>query len=214
MNKIIRYGAVALVCLSVLSIYTACDKNTTAPDIESENYFGLPEYDAEKMDDYIKPFEYTGLTVYAQGMETRQEALWRTLSDSVEVLSYPQEQVEYYAAQERAKYRYYADRDGIEYEKLLEGLGVTEEGIYGRARELVKDDLVFEYIVLNADIRLSEEEKLTHLDRYAEKLTEVYGYDKEYIKSNMIEQVYDAMLYDKTMEYLLLNNTVHTTMSK
>ena len=50
--------------------------------------------------------------------------------------------------------------------------------------------------------------------KYVEHFAELYGYDKTYVSEKLTEQIYDAMLYDKTMEYLLKNNTAHTTQSK
>lgn len=132
----------------------------------------------------------------------------------MEIIEYPTEQVEYYVSQERAKYRYYARRDGMEYEELLEALGVTEESMYENARALVKDDLALLYIINDAGVTLSDGEVAAHTDKYAERLSEIYGYDAEYIKQNMSEQIYDAMLSDKTMEFLLSKNTVYTTQSK
>ena len=93
------------------------------------------------------------------------------------------------------------------YEKTLEFFKVSEETILAEAREIVKGDLAFRYIVKDASISLSEEEKAAQLDRYAQKFAEDYGYTKEYVLEHQKELIYDAMLYDKTMEYLIVNNT-------
>lgn len=215
MKLIIKAAALSLAVITLGSFLLSCKNDQAEGDgTETDGYISMPEYDVDNIGSYIKPFEYTELTVYAEFGETRQEALWKNIVESADITVYPEAQVEYYVAQERAKYRYYAKRDGIEYEALLEALGVTESSMTERAKALVKGDLVLEYIIKDAKITLSEEEKRTHADKYATKLTEVYGYDKDYIKSNMKEQMYDAMLSDKAMEFLLLNNTVYTTTSK
>ena len=67
---------------------------------------------------------------------------------------------------------------------------------------------MFEYIIRDANISLTDGEKAAHTDKYAQRLTAVYGGDREYIKANMPERIYDAMLNDKVMEYLLLNNEI------
>ena len=213
MRIIYRICASVLACVAVLTLLAGCKEGGDA-ETEQVTYSGMPEYDVANIEKYIKPFSYTGLTVYRKNSETAAEALWAEVAASAEVISYPAEQLEYYVEQERAKYRYYASREDIAYDDLLESLGVTEESILDTARGFVKDDLVLAYIVYKAEISLSDEEKDTHMDKYAEKLSEVYGYESGYIKANMSEQVYDAMLYDKAMEYLLLNNTVHSTQSK
>ncbi len=212
MKLMIKAAALALAVVTLGAVLISCKNDQgDGEGTEAESYMQMPEYDIDNIEAFIKPFEYTGRTVYAAAGETRQEAIWNDVVKSAEIVSYPREQVEYYVSQERAKYRYYAKRDGIEYEELLEALGVTEEAMTERARALVREDLVLEYIIKDAKIILSDEEKQTYADKYAEKLTEVYGYDKDYIKDNMREQMYDAMLSDKAMEFLLLNNTVHTT---
>lgn len=206
MKRYIKYLALILALVSLLAL-ASCKEKDGYEEETGENP-RMPAYSALALESYVKPFAYTGLTVTVGEGEQRYEAVWRTVVDSVEIIEYPAEHVEYYVAQEKAKYRYFAKRDGIEYDALLEGLGVTEESILADARALVREDLVFEYIVRNAEIGLTDEEKAAHTDKYAEKLTEIYGGDKEYIKANMPERINDAMLHDKVMEYLLLNNRV------
>ena len=214
MNSMIRICALLLALLCLCTALFSCKEADGGTDTEAESLGGMPEYDTNALGNYVKPFTYTGLTVYADVGETRQEALWADIIADVEIISYPSEQVEYYVSQERAKYRYYAKRDGIEYEELIAALGVTEEAMYESARELVKDDLALQFIIVDANITLSDAEVSEHTDKYAERLAEIYGYDAEYIKTNMTEQIYDAMISDKTMEFLLGNNTVYTSMSK
>ena len=215
MKKIICSFVCALLLLCTLSVIISCDRaDTDAEESEYESLYSMPEYDPESIGSYIKPFGYVGRVVYAEAGQTLSEALWSDIVEGVEIIEYPSAQVEYYVSQERAKYSYFARRDGIEYEELLIALGVTEESIVERAKSLVKEDLALQYIISDAGITLTSEEKAAHIDKYAEKLSQVYGNDAEYIKTNMTEQIYDAMLSDKTMEYLLVNNTVHTTQSK
>ena len=72
---------------------------------------------------------------------------------------------------------------------------------------MVKEDLVYEYIRVDADIVLTEQEKTSLFDRYAERFSEQYGYALSDVKDSMAELVYEAMLYDKTIEYLIVHNT-------
>ena len=211
MKNIIKSLALILALLCISSAFFSCNENGVEENTESEKeYSTMPEYDAENIGSYIKPFKYEGLTVEATAGVSAQASLWNYIVESVEILKYPEAQVEYYVSQERAKYRYFAKRDGIEYEELIEALGITEESMKAAARALVKDDLALMYIINDAKIKLEDAEVAAHTDKYAEKLSEIYGYDAEYIKQNMSEQIYEAMLYDKTMEYLLSRNTVET----
>lgn len=210
MKLFYRICALLLALVAALSLLTSCkERDENADTEEPETYSGMPEYDVENIAEYIEPFEYTGLNISVGETEYESEVVWNTMLRSANIIKYPTPQVEYYAEQERAKYRYYASRENIEYGTLLESLGVTEESIYETARGYIKDDLVLAYIVTDANISLTDDEKTRLTYKYAEKLTEVYGYDAEYIMENMTEQVYYAMLYDKTMEYLMANNIIN-----
>ena len=60
----------------------------------------------------------------------------------------------------------------------------------------------------DAGIEVTEKDKERLFDRYVEKFVADYGYDRAYVENEMRELIFDTMLYDKTMEYLTLNNTV------
>ena len=215
LKGLVRLMSALLVCASLFCAMGCKKQENEAPaQFDGVSGGGLPEYDTENIGEYVKPFEYTGHTVYYTLGETAQEKLWSAISEGADIISYPAAQVEYYAEQERAKYRYYASRDGVGYNELLAAMGVTEESIVQKAKALVKDDLILAYIVKDADISVSDEEKTELYGKYVEHFAELYGYDKTYVSEKLTEQIYDAMLYDKTMEYLLKNNTAHTTQSK
>lgn len=200
--------AIALV-LAILTLFGCADDkgDGTGTDTNTNTSVGFPDYDGDRLDEYISAGAYTGLDVEIAEGQSRGDAVWAAVERGFEVVEYPDEQVEYYAEQTRARYRYYATRDGVEYETLISGLGVSEESIYAEAREMVKGDLVLLYIIKDAGISLTESERESLFDKYAERFVSIYGYDKTYIAENMKEQVYEAMLYDKTSEYLIVNNT-------
>ena len=179
----------------LVTLMLAVSSCTSAPEAPEEPTVWV-EYDGERLDEYVTLDTYTGLTVsLGSAEETRGEAVWRTVVERAQVLSYPQEQLEYYVAQERARHRYF-------------GEDVSEETILADAKQLVKEDLVYRYILRQTGMTLTETEKQTLFDRYVTKYVEDYGYGDAYVREHLKEQVYDSMLYDKTMEYLILNNTV------
>ena len=75
------------------------------------------------------------------------------------------------------------------------------------AKRLVKKDLIFEAIRRREDITLTEEEKSKFFDKYVEKYAESYGYSEDYVREELSELVYESMLYDKTVEFLIINNS-------
>jgi len=175
------------------------DDKTTPKDVT---------YDEEHLSDYVAPLAYTGLTVELSSADSlKSEAVWSLLLSRAEILAYPEDAVEYYAEQRRSTYRYYAEKNDWSYEQALEFFGVSEDSIVTEAKEMVKGDLVYRYIVKDAGITLSEDEKADQLDRYVKKYAEDYGYTEDYVRENLTDLIYDSMLYDKTMEYLIVNNT-------
>lgn len=194
---------ILLLFLTVLFLFglASCHK-------EKEDSAEGVTYDETRLDEYVAPFVYRGLTVELSSAESlKSEAVWQAVLDGAEILAYPEEAVEYYAEQCRDTYRYYAEKNDWSYEQALEFFGVTEEEILSEAREMVKGDLVYRYIVRDAEISLSEEEKSEQIDRYVQKFSEDYGYTEDYVRENMTDLIYDSMLYDKTMEYLIVKNT-------
>ena len=194
----------ALLLLSLLLMGAACSEN------EPEETDALElSYEGVKPRDCLSSVSYLGLTVsYDATKGTRSEALWQAVLDGAVVREYPEGAVAYYVSQIRAEYRYLADREGLTVEELLSLRGMSEETVKEEAAAMVKSDLVFLYIVEDAGIVLSESERIAHYDRYADRYVEKYGFDRAYVDERLRDEVYDSMLFDKTVEYLLLRNEV------
>ncbi len=194
----------ALFLLVGATLLCACSREE--PDLGESGAQSVP-YDEDRLSEYLRPFPYRDLTVTVEGEnEPRGEAVMRRILADAEVIAYPEEQVNYYADQLRAEYRYQAKRGDMSYEELLSLRGITEEAIGDQARQMVKSDLVCLYIRRDAGIGLTEAEKTAHYDRYADKYVSDYGYDRAYVDQNMKDEIYESMLYDKTVEYLILHN--------
>ncbi len=165
-----------------------------------------PVYDEGLPSRVVRLTSYEGLEIPLAEGESKSEAVWREILSRAEILSYPEEAVSYYAEQSRETYRYYAEKNDWSYEDALERLGTSEEAILADAREMVKGDLVYRYIVEKAGISLTEAEVERLFDRYAEKFAEDYGKEIDEVKDGMADLIRESMLYDKTMEYLILRN--------
>ena len=202
-QAILRYAILFLLLALPLSVL-GCSR-------EQEPSREGVRYDEARIEEYVRLETYEGLTVsLPDANATKGEAIWQELLAKAQVLSYPEEALSYYEEQRRETYRYYAKKNDWSYEETLSFFGVTEEEIQNEAKNMVKGDLVFRYIVKQAKISLTEEDKAAQLDRYVQKYAKDYGYSEEYIRQNMLELIYDSMLYDKTMEYLIVHNTFIT----
>ena len=83
---------------------------------------------------------------------------------------------------------------------------MSEQDVYSEARELAKAELVTMVIIEKEKIELAEEEVTRLFDRYAEKIAEELGKDAEYVKAMLSDEVYDTMLRDKMIEFLITQN--------
>ena len=202
-NWMVRMLA-ALLLVSLGLMGAACSKDEPeGTDVSELSYEGV------NPGDYLSSVTYLGLTVaYDATKGTRSETLWQAVVDGATVREYPEQAVAYYVSQIRAEYRYLADREGLKLEELLSLRGMSEETVRAEAAAMVKSDLVFLYVVEDAGIVLSESERIAHYDRYADRYVEKYGFDRAYVDEKLRDEVYDSMLFDKTMEYLLLHNEV------
>jgi FKBP-type peptidyl-prolyl cis-trans isomerase (trigger factor) len=114
--------------------------------------------------------------------------------------------VRYYELQKKAEYEYYAEQLGIKYKDVLEKLSTSEDKMRAEAERMAIDDVLFELIKRTENITLEESDKTDYLDRYVEKYVNDYGYEEEYVRKNLLGEVYDSMLYDKVCEFLIMNN--------
>lgn len=151
--------------------------------------------------------EYKGVTLKLEGKD-KESVINEYLMKESKLIKLPEgdDSLEYYLTQLREEYNYHAEQAGISYEELLKDLGLEEEDIVLEATELVEKDIIFAIIQKKENITVSDNDKEKHFDRYVEKYAERHEYSKEHVRENLKEEVYATMLYDKTMEFLILNN--------
>ncbi len=154
--------------------------------------------------------EYKGLIVIQRAGENRGEAVWRVVLEDSHIAEYPSEFLSYYKSQTLEKYKIMASNAGMNYAELLEALDMTETDVESEACELAKNELVMLALIKKEQIELTEDEKARLFDRYAEKIASEIGRDTSYVKENLADEVYDTMLHDKTIEFLITQNTFVT----
>lgn len=211
-SNLIKIFALLLVCAFCLSVFAGCKKDDVTvddgTDNGSDNTAPKLDYSQINIDEYVKSVSYKGLTLTVNGESASKEtAIWEALLGAAVIEKYPESAVEYYFAQTKDYYMFIANNDPEAYKLLLKSRNMTEEDLVAEARELVKKDLVYLYIVEKEGIVITEDEKQSLFDRYVAAYVSEYGYSAEYVKANMSELIYDSMLYDKTLEFLILNNT-------
>lgn len=211
-SNLIKIFALFFVCAFCLSVFAGCKKDDVTvddgTDNGSDNTAPKLDYSQINIDEYVKSVSYKGLTLTVNGEGASKEtAIWEALLGAAVIEKYPESAVEYYFAQTKDYYMFIANNDPEAYKLLLKSRNMTEEDLVAEARELVKKDLVYLYIVEKEGIVITEDEKQSLFDRYVAAYVSEYGYSAEYVKANMSELIYDSMLYDKTLEFLILGNT-------
>ena len=192
-------------CLAVCS----CKKIANIPHDAAE--LTALDYSEINAADHVASVTYKGLTVTLDTADaSREDAVWEEILKNANISSYPEEQVEYYFRQEKAYYMYLVNNDEEDYATLLSIRGISEEDMLEDARRMVAKDLIYRFVADTEGIELTEEDKTGLFDRYVEKFVSDYGYTKAYVAENMADSVYESMLYDKTMEYIILQNTFIT----
>ncbi len=156
---------------------------------------------------YVKKVTYKGLKVtLADENVSKEQALWDSIYATVEISSYPEDKVKYYFDQTKKAYMHIVGDDEEDYQLLLKNRGTDEDKMMQEAREMVKQDLVYRYIVSVENIELTDEEKNVLFDKYVDKYVIEFNKSREYIVAKMADYVYESMLYDKTMEFLIASN--------
>ena len=208
---VLRRVAILLASVTLLSVLLfSCDRNKS--DINDMPQYTAPtaqamDLSAVDISRYVALGEYRDMVItLASSEDKRSDAVWKRVVENATVTEYPEQQVEYYLAQSRAKYEYIAKNRNDTYENVISLLGVTEADMLNEARALVREDLVFFALLKAESVTLSEEEKNNNFDRYVNKFVVDYGYTEAYVRERMQSQICDAMLFDKMLERLILIN--------
>ena len=166
----------------------------------------ISDMSAEELEKCVSLCQYKNLEISLDS-QTKEEALLSHIVAKSSVKKYPKGTVNYYFEQLKKQYRHYADEADMPYEAMLDELGEDNVTMKADAKSLVKKDLIFELIRKKEGITLTDEEKNAFFDKYVKKYAESYKYSEEYVRAELSELVYDSMLYDKTVEFLIIHNS-------
>ena len=203
-----KLSLLILIALLVAALAVSCGKDNDG-DVSGDDVKAVETIDISSLElsEYVSLAKYSGMTVnYDSSKTSKGDAVWDKVVEASEIKAYPEEQLEYYFEQTKAKYKYLARKGNESYENMLAALGITEEDMMNEAKRLVAEDLVLYALIEAEGVELSEAEKQNNLERYIQKFVDAYGYDEEYVRENMTEQIYDTMLFDKLLEKLIIMN--------
>ena len=203
MKKIIVFGLlIAMLCVCL----TSCNPKPVPvePGISAEGVNDPIDISALDLSEYVELGDYKDMTVSYDPLKTSKgDAAWAELLRNSTVKKYPDRQVAYYFYQKRAGYEHMAKSGDVSYEELLESLGITEENILEESKALTAEDLVFAALVKAEGIEITYDDKSALYEKYVELFVSKYGYTEEYVLKYLEEEIYETMLYDKTLERLI-----------
>ncbi len=198
--------AVSFVCLCAVACAQKSDDDTNAYT-DTQSTETEITYENVDVDDYVKSIQYKNLSVaWNSNKDTKGDAVWNAVYATVTIENYPDEKVSYYFDQMKDAYMHYAKGNEADYLLILEAQGTSEEEMLVKSRQMVKEDLVFEYIIKHEQIAVTDEEKDSLFNKYVEKYSVELNRPPEDVSANMKEYIYESMLYDKTTEYLFSVN--------
>lgn len=206
------FSAAIALLLSFFLLFVSCDKvlPNDGDENKTEEMLTL-DYSNVNINEAVRLGEYKNITVDARTSNLSPDVLlFNAIVENAEIISYPEDAVSYYEDQKTRLYINYAQKGGMSYDELLASLSITQEDIVNEAKEYVKSDLVKLSIIEAEGLHLTDDEKTKLFDKYAYKFTLTYGHTVDYVYENLKDDIYDAMQYDKMMEFLLINNTVIT----
>lgn len=180
------------------------------------------EAPAELTDDFVKKVSEKSKTVdefkeevkanlEEQAEESARQAMkssaWQTAVANSEVKAYPEKEIEDYTNELNDYYHQYAQTYGMEFEDVLETMDMTEAEFDEQAKKyaeaMVGDELVLYSIIKAEDIALTKKE----YEKGAQEYMELYGYEtlEDLENAYTKEIVYESILWDKTLDFLLDN---------
>lgn len=210
----------AMLCLAIVSaVFASCrgdqkaDAQSTAAEsaekivVIGENSF----YSSIELSEYVSLCEYKGLVLDISNTDGAREDMEKAINDHIyensKIKKYPSEPLKYYFEQEKNFYLHLAKNDLDQYEALLNESNISEATFEELAKKYVAEDLIFYAITEAEGISVSADEKAELFDKYVKEYVNTYGYTEEYVRENLADLIYDSMLYDKTMEFLIANNS-------
>ena len=174
------------------------------PGIDADGVDEPMDIAALELSEYVTLGDYQGMTVrYDPAKSSKGDAAWAELIRISEIKKYPDDQIAYYFYQKRSGYEHMAKAGGISYEALLESLGITEETILDECKKLTAEDLVFYALIEAEGILVTDEDKQAHFEKYVALFVSEYGYTEDYVRAYLESEIYETMLYDKTLERLI-----------
>lgn len=203
MKKII---ALLLLMVTLCICSTSCMPKPIPiePGIDADGVDEPMDIAALDLSEYVVLGDYKGMTVrYDPAKTSKGDAAWAELIRISEIKQYPQDQIAYYFYQKRSGYEHMAKAGGISYESLLESLGITEETILEESYKLTAEDLVFYALIEAEGILITDEDKQAHFEKYVALFVAEYGYTEDYVRKYLESEIYETMLYDKTLEKLI-----------
>lgn len=176
----------------------------SAETLSDGKYTTLNEYRV-----YLKDYltEISGHNAFSEVYDQ----LWSEIMDRSEVISYPDEQYQYYYSLMTNDLISSALSAGMDYDAYLAKNGITAESIDEEIKSYIKSDLVIYGIAAAENVELTEEDYSDYVNKYYAYYAQYliyYGYTTEQIVSYLRNQAFsEAVLFAAFSYCTLTENT-------
>ena len=176
----------------------------SAATLSDGKYTTLNEYRV-----YLKDYltEISGHNAFSEVYDQ----LWSEIMDRSEVISYPDEQYQYYYSLLTNDLISSALSAGMDYDAYLAKNGITAESIDEEIKSYIKSDLVIYGIAAAENVELTEEDYSDYVNKYYAYYAQYliyYGYTTEQIVSYLRNQAFsEAVLFAAFSYCTLTENT-------
>ena len=195
-------GQTVTAAAKVLNVY-----QHSIPECNEEFVQALDGYEFETVADFR---ESVKSDILEQREQDKLDAVWTAFCETVEVIRYPEKELDYYRQDYKNHYQKMAESIDMELSEFAETYlamdGDTfEESIESYAQELVKNDMIFTQLSRLMEITLTQEEYENGVQRYFENEEENFASLEEFLSYYTEETVRQNLIWDKALRTMVDN---------
>ncbi len=182
---------------------------TEIPECTDEYVQKLEGYDFQTVAEFREALKKD---IMAEKESRKVQAVWSAFCDTVEILKYPEAELQSYLDSYKSYYLSLAeDMEMTLAEFLQEYLETDEESFLKEAedyaKELVKNDMIFAYLAQKLEISLSDEEYAAGVQEYYDNEEGEFASKEEFVQYYTEENLRRNLIWDKALT-LVIDNAV------
>jgi trigger factor len=164
----------------------------------NKNYNSVDEYKTEIKAELTKQKKEAAI-------DQDRSTIWKKVLKNAKIKKYPTKELKKHEKMYRDIYNDYAKQMNIKLSDILQEFGMTQkefdQTVKTYAKNSVADELVYEYISLNENIKITNKEYKKLIPEYVKKFNA--SSEKEMLRSYGKDVIREYMLRDKVIDYVI-----------